>query len=134
MRNSSASADIASVGEGEVWWRRKANVDRVPRSGASSRRLYSTADSKPFFACDANADAHLLAAMSVLSYCPGPHLDFSIAAHGECPEASRRRHQRRHRDRAVCFTLEVRQCPFLRAQAALISTQLPKYLRVRVTA
>jgi hypothetical protein len=38
--------------------------------------------------------------------------------------------QRRRRDRAVCLTLEVRQCPFLRAQATLMFVQLPKYLHV----
>jgi hypothetical protein len=46
----------------------------------------------------------------------------------KCPVAAVR--QRRHRDRAVCSTLEVHQCPFLRAQAALMSIKLSKYLRV----
>jgi hypothetical protein len=102
---------------------------RLLRSGAGAKPLAASADSKPFLACDTDTDAHLLAATSVLFVPSHPSCFFLISADSECPETSVAAvRQRRHRDRAVRFTLEVRRCRFLRAHAALMPIQLAEYL------
>jgi hypothetical protein len=97
-----------------MWWRDKAWDKRAPVRSSS---LAASTDSQ--ISVSHNADAHLLAVTNVLSVIPRLPSQLLLlppmANIPKRPVAAVR--QRRHPDRAVCFTLEVRQCPFLRAWA-----------------
>jgi hypothetical protein len=67
MRNSTW-ADMAGAGEGEVpWWRRKANVNRGPRSGAGAKPSLLSLPLPPIGSCACFLRPPLSAQRSALS-------------------------------------------------------------------